>query len=125
MKKKVLAAMEAEPKFDKSQNYFDGRVDRIQKSLQKAKRLQQIRVKEGWSEEEFVMANELLGEPTPYGLHATMFLVSITLIPFDESGYLMDIFLAGHTPRTRHTRAAQALPREGGRLRDCWLLCTN
>jgi acyl-CoA oxidase len=44
--------------------------------LAKAKRLQQLSEQNKWSMEELHAANELIGEPTPYGLHASMFLVS-------------------------------------------------
>ncbi|KAK1142467.1 hypothetical protein N8T08_007829 [Aspergillus melleus] len=74
---RLLALLQAEPVFDKSQNHTLGRTERIQKSLGKAKRLQQLAEKHNWSMEELHAANELLGEPTPYGLHASMFLVTL------------------------------------------------
>lgn len=73
--KKILAVLQSEKVFDKTHNYSLGRVDRIQVSLGRAKRLQQLTEKHGWTEEEFLMANDLMSEPTPYGLHASMFLV--------------------------------------------------
>lgn len=74
---RLLALLQSEPVFDKSQNLTLGRTERIQKSLGKAKRLQQLAEKHNWSMEELHAANELLGEPTPYGLHASMFLVGL------------------------------------------------
>ncbi|KAH8423764.1 uncharacterized protein LDX57_001520 [Aspergillus melleus] len=74
---RLLALLQADPVFDKSQNHTLGRTERIQKSLGKAKRLQQLAEKHNWSMEELHAANELLGEPTPYGLHASMFLVTL------------------------------------------------
>ncbi|KAI2443351.1 hypothetical protein LOY86_002974 [Ophidiomyces ophidiicola] len=74
---RLLSIMENEPAFDKSQNHSLGRVERLKKSLGKAKRLQNLRTQHGWSQDEFMMANDLLGEPTPYGLHASMFLVTL------------------------------------------------
>lgn len=74
-KDKILKTLQSEKVFDKSRNYFDGRVERIQSSLARAKRLQQLRVKHGWSQDEFSTANELISEPTPYGLHEHMFTV--------------------------------------------------
>lgn len=73
---RLLKLLQSDPVFDKSQNHSLGRTERIQKSLGKAKRLQQLAEKNNWSMEELHAANELLGEPTPYGLHASMFLVS-------------------------------------------------
>jgi acyl-CoA oxidase len=74
---RVLKILESEDVFDKSQNYFEGRTERIQTSLARAKRLQQLTIQHKWSKEEFNMANELMSEPTPYGLHASMFLVTL------------------------------------------------
>jgi acyl-CoA oxidase len=74
---KVLNILQAENVFDKSQNYFNGRIGRIQTALARAKRLRQLSVKHGWTKEEYEMANELISEPTPYGLHASMFLVTL------------------------------------------------
>lgn len=72
---RMLQILQNEKVFDKSQNNSLGRVDRIQRSLAKGKRLQQLSVQHKWSQEEYHAANDLIGEPTPYGLHATMFLV--------------------------------------------------
>ncbi|ODH50319.1 hypothetical protein GX48_03593 [Paracoccidioides brasiliensis] len=74
---KILAIMKNEKVFDKSQNLSMGRVERLTASLGKAKRIQQLREQHNWTDEEFVMANNLLSEPTPYGLHASMFLVTL------------------------------------------------
>lgn len=71
----ILEILEAEKVFDKSQNYFAGRVDRFKTSLARAKRLQQLNVKHRWSRDDFAVANELMSESTPYRLHDSMFLV--------------------------------------------------
>ncbi|EOD45987.1 putative acyl- oxidase protein [Neofusicoccum parvum UCRNP2] len=76
-KRRVLQVLEAEKIFDKSQNYFQGRIDRIETSLARAKKLRQLTVKHGWSEDEFRCATDLISEPTPYGLHDSMFLVTL------------------------------------------------
>lgn len=72
----LLKLLQPEKVFDKSQNHTLGRVERLQRSLAKAKRLQQLAEQNKWSMEELMAANDLVGEPTPYGLHASMFLVS-------------------------------------------------
>jgi acyl-CoA oxidase len=74
-KQRILSILQAEKVFDKSQNYFDGRVERFQTALARAKKLRQLQVKHNWDRDEFVVANELISEPGPYGLHATMYLV--------------------------------------------------
>jgi len=73
---KILAVLKAEKVFSKHQNYFDGREARFITALARAKRLQQLAVEKKWDRVEFIMANELISEPGPYGLHASMFLVS-------------------------------------------------
>lgn len=82
---RLLSILQAEKVFDKSQNHTQGRTERIQRSLAKAKRLQQLSVEHKWSQEELHAANELLGEPTPYGLHASMFLVCSVLVSLSHA----------------------------------------
>ncbi|KEF52816.1 acyl-CoA oxidase [Exophiala aquamarina CBS 119918] len=74
---RILNILLAEPVFDKSQNYFRGRNARIEAALARGKRLQQLQVQHKWSKDEFETANSLISEPTPYGLHASMFLVTL------------------------------------------------
>lgn len=72
---RLLALLQPEKVFDKSQNQSLGRVERLQRSLAKGKRLQQLARQYQWSPDDYLAANDLIGEATPYGLHATMFLV--------------------------------------------------
>jgi len=74
---RILRILQAEAVFDKSQNYFRGRTTRIEAALARGKRLQQLQVQHKWTKDEFQAANELISEPTPYGLHASMFLVTL------------------------------------------------
>ncbi|KAI4264067.1 MAG: hypothetical protein L6R42_000805 [Xanthoria sp. 1 TBL-2021] len=74
---RVLDILTSDKVFDKSQNYFDGRVDRFRTALARAKRLQQLSVKHKWSQDEYQMASELISEPGPYGLHSSMFLITL------------------------------------------------
>ena len=76
---RILKILQAEKVFDKSLNYFDGRVDRFKTALARAKRLRQLQVKHNWNRDEYMVANELISEPGPYGLHASMYLVSIKI----------------------------------------------
>lgn len=78
---RVLSILKAEKVFNKSQNYFNGREARFEIALARAKRMQQLAVQHRWSQEDYLMASELISEPGPYGLHASMFLVS-TLYSF-------------------------------------------
>ncbi|PKS08737.1 hypothetical protein jhhlp_004790 [Lomentospora prolificans] len=74
---KILEILQADPIFDKSQNYFRGRTERIEAALARAKRLRQLSVEHNWTRAEYETANDLIGEPTPYGLHASMFLKTL------------------------------------------------
>jgi acyl-CoA oxidase len=74
-RKRVLAVLESEKVFDKSQNHSQGRVERLTGSLARAKQLRQLKLANNWSDEEVYTANELVAEPTVYALHASMFLV--------------------------------------------------
>jgi hypothetical protein len=82
-KKKILDVLKNDDVFDKSQNYFAGRTERMETALARAKRLRNLRVKNNWTLEEYRTANEFVGEPGPYSLHDSMFLVSL---PFHTEG---------------------------------------
>lgn len=82
-KARLSALLESEKIFDKSQMHSLGRAERITRAFAKGKRLQQLAVKNNWSFEEFHTAADLIGEPTPYGLHSTMFFVSTFTLFFD------------------------------------------
>ena len=77
----ILEILQADPVFDKSKNYFDGRVDKFKTALARAKRLRQLEVKHKWGRDELMVATDLISEPGPYGLHMSMFLVSIFQSP--------------------------------------------
>lgn len=77
-KQKLLSILKAEKVFDKSQNYFMGRTDRFERALAREKRLRILKKQHNWTLEEFRTATELIGEPGPYGLHDSMFKVSIS-----------------------------------------------
>ena len=76
-KRRVLKTLQSEKVFDKSQNYFAGRIDRFETALARAKKLTQLQGKHNWSQEERQNANELISEPGPYGLHESMFLITL------------------------------------------------
>lgn len=76
-KREILKVLESEKVFDKSQNYFAGRVDRFETALARAKKLRQLVQQHGWDQEDKQMATELISEPGPYGLHESMFLITL------------------------------------------------
>ncbi|KAK3066588.1 hypothetical protein LTR53_017008, partial [Teratosphaeriaceae sp. CCFEE 6253] len=76
-KRRVLDILQSEQIFDKSQNYFAGRIDRFETALARAKRMRQLVVKHGWTNDDRLVANDLVSEPGPYGLHESMFLITL------------------------------------------------
>ncbi|TVY47098.1 Peroxisomal acyl-coenzyme A oxidase [Lachnellula occidentalis] len=74
---RILEILQKEKVFDKSQNYFDGRVDKFKTALARAKRLRQLQVQHKWNRDEYQTANDLISEPGPYGLHASMYLTTL------------------------------------------------
>ncbi|OCL14495.1 acyl-CoA oxidase [Glonium stellatum] len=76
-KHRVLQVLRSEKVFDKSQNYFAGRIDRFETALARAKKLRQLKVEHNWSLEDFHTAGDLISEPGPYGLHESMFLITL------------------------------------------------
>ena len=72
---RILEILATDQIFDKSQNYFDGRVEKFKTALARQKRLSQLSQKHKWTKDEYQMASELISEPGPYGLHVSMFLV--------------------------------------------------
>lgn len=73
--KKILAILKAEDVFDKTQNYFSGRMDRFERALAREKKLANLRKQHNWTRDDFWTAQQLVGEPGPYGLHESMFKV--------------------------------------------------
>lgn len=76
-KRRILAILQKEDVFDKSPNYYSGRIERIERALARAKRLRQLKTKYGWTQEDSTAANGLISEPGPYNLHEVMFVVTI------------------------------------------------
>ena len=73
---KILEILKSEPVFDKSSNYFNGRMERFERALGREKKLQLLRRKHNWTMDELRTATEAVGEPGPYALHESMFKVS-------------------------------------------------
>src|ERR1700761_7106929 len=75
MRDSILKILQSEKIFDKSNNYFAGRIQKFETALARAKRLRQLAEEHDWSLQDHNIAVDLLAEPLPYGLHGTMFLV--------------------------------------------------
>ncbi|KAL9130794.1 MAG: hypothetical protein Q9217_001097 [Psora testacea] len=76
-KQNILALLEAEPIFNKSQNYHLGPNEKLEVAIARGKRLRQLSAQNEWSEDEYQLAVELISEPDPYGLHTSLFLVTL------------------------------------------------
>ena len=76
-KRRILEVLQSEKIFDKSPNYFSGRVDRFEVALARAKRLRQLTVEKKWNDTDLTVANELISEPLPYALHEHMYLKTV------------------------------------------------
>lgn len=74
---RVLAAMENEPLFDKSQQLQLSRVDRVKLGLARGKLMRRLQERHGWDMDDYHMAAYLLGEQSPYRLHVGMFRTTI------------------------------------------------
>ena len=80
-KERVLQVLQNDKTFDKSGNYFDGRVERYKTALTRSKRLRNLTLKHGWSPEDYAAAMDLIGEPVSYALHTSMYIVSLIPLP--------------------------------------------
>jgi hypothetical protein len=74
---RILDMLKAEKVFDKTNNYLLGRVDKFEVALARSKKMRQLQVKHGLDMEDYKVMDGLISEPGPYGLHASMFLVSL------------------------------------------------
>lgn len=75
--KRILAVLEPIPYFCKKNQLNIARPDRFQLSLARAKTLRRLSLQHAWSREDYIMADYLMDEMSPYALHGTMFVTSI------------------------------------------------
>lgn len=73
----ILSILQSNKAFDKSQNYFDGRVDKFKTALARAKMLRRLQVQHKWNKDDYMIASDLISEPGPYGLHVGMYLTTL------------------------------------------------
>jgi len=120
-RQKILNTLKAEKVFDKSQNYFMGRTDRFERALAREKRLRILKKQHNWSQDEFMTATGLVGEPGPYGLHDSMFKVGSVVII--QVGYVLNI--PGYAWRAGNSRATREVANKGRRVQDHRMLCSD
>ena len=73
----ILGILKKEPVFEKSRNHYLGPVEKLQVAIQRGNRLRQLRAQYAWSDDDYQIAADLIGEPDPYGLHASLFLLTL------------------------------------------------
>ena len=76
-KESILDVLRADPAFEKSRNHYLGPTEKLEIALTRGKRLRQLAVEHCWSEDDYQIAADLISEPDPYGLHASLFLVTL------------------------------------------------
>ena len=76
-RRQILNVLQADPEFDKSQNHYLGPVEKLSVAIARGKRLRQHSVEQDWSDDDYQIAADLISEPDPYGLHASLFLVTL------------------------------------------------
>ncbi|KAG0291996.1 hypothetical protein BGZ98_002770, partial [Dissophora globulifera] len=81
---RLLALVENDPAFDKSNRYFRGRSDRFRAALRKDHTLVKLSQKHKWTPEEYSHADMLIDEPGPFGLHRNMFMPALASQCTDE-----------------------------------------
>ena len=62
LQQRLLSVLKNHPAFDKSGNYFDGRIERFKASVSRAKRLHQLQQMHSWSEDELAIAKSHRGQ---------------------------------------------------------------
>ncbi|GAA5865050.1 hypothetical protein JCM8547_007694 [Rhodosporidiobolus lusitaniae] len=83
-RKRILAVVENEPAFNKSQIHYMSRSDKYRHGLRKDKRMVQLTRELGWSAEDVKTAEELVDMPAAFGLHNSMFLKTLRAQTTDE-----------------------------------------
>lgn len=74
---KILAVLEPVPIFCKKNQLNMARPDRYHLSLARSKALRRLSLKHGWDRDDYLMADYLMDEMSPYALQSTMFLTSV------------------------------------------------
>ncbi|PGH18681.1 hypothetical protein AJ80_04429 [Polytolypa hystricis UAMH7299] len=74
---RVLSALSKEPVFKKGNQANLSRPERYMLGLARGKKIRQLTVKLGWSEEDYAMASYLVDDVLPYYLHTAMFSTTV------------------------------------------------
>jgi acyl-CoA oxidase len=74
---KILSILEPIPIFCKKNQLNMARPDRYHLSLARSKMLRRLSLKHGWDRDDYLMADYLMDEMSPYALQTTMFMTSL------------------------------------------------
>jgi acyl-CoA oxidase len=74
---RLLAIIEREPAFDKTERYFRSRTERFHAALRKDHAVVTLAQKHQWSPDDIGHVDQLIDEPGPFGLHKTMFMPTL------------------------------------------------
>ena len=74
---KILSVLEPIPIFCKKNQLNMARPDRYHLSLARSKMLRRLSLKHGWDRDDYLMADYLMDEMSPYALQTTMFMTSL------------------------------------------------
>ena len=105
-RRKILELLEKDKVFEKSQNYYAGRIQRFENALARATRLRLLATEHDWSLEDHNIAVDLLGEPIPYMLHGTMFFVCN--LPFGLLATRLTFIVSSRSSTNRTTSRARS-----------------
>ncbi|KAF9970886.1 hypothetical protein BGZ73_006266 [Actinomortierella ambigua] len=76
-RERLLNIVENEPALEKETRFYDGRTERFAHALRKDHRMVQLSKEHKWTPEEFMLADSLVEEPGPFGLHRGMFIPTL------------------------------------------------
>ena len=76
-KRHILGLLQQDPVFDKSRDYYAGRVERFERALARAKKLRQLKREHNWTQDDLFLAGGLISDSGAYVLHDLMFMGNI------------------------------------------------
>ncbi|KAG0050660.1 Peroxisomal acyl-coenzyme A oxidase 1 [Linnemannia elongata] len=82
--RRIRALLESDPVFSNADKPFLSREKMYVRSLEKAAKLVEMRKRNGWSEEDMMVAMRMLGDSTPQFLHEALFIPTLKTQLSDE-----------------------------------------
>ncbi len=82
--KYLVDILSNDPAFDKSYRHYQGRTEKFRSALVKEKRLAQLILENGWSQETSAHAEFLADTPAQFGLHKSMYIATLRNMGTEE-----------------------------------------